>query len=71
MAASRENVNRALSPLVATGVISQRDGRFVVHDLGALERGGRCVQEDHATGDLARGQPIATVDVLEALVGAL
>ncbi len=42
VAASRENVNRALSPLVASGVISQRDGHFVVHDratLDALVRG--------------------------------
>jgi CRP-like cAMP-binding protein len=36
VAASRENVNRALSPLLAGGVISQQDGRFVVHDLDAL-----------------------------------
>lgn len=34
--ASRENVNRALSPLVASGVISQRDGQFIVHDLAAM-----------------------------------
>lgn len=36
VAASRENVNRALAPLVADGVISQRCGHFVVHDLNAL-----------------------------------
>lgn len=36
VAASRENVNRALSPLVAGGIISQRDGQFIVHDLAAL-----------------------------------
>lgn len=36
VAASRENVNRALAPLVAGGVISQRDGHFVVHDRAAL-----------------------------------
>jgi hypothetical protein len=36
VAASRENVNRALAPLVANGVISQRDRHFVVHDLGVL-----------------------------------
>ena len=36
VAASRENVNRALAPLVANGVISQRGGHFVVHDLNAL-----------------------------------
>lgn len=35
-AASRENVNRALAPLVAEGSISQQDGHFVVHDRGAL-----------------------------------
>ncbi len=37
VAASRENVNRALAPLVATGVISQRNGHFYVHDRAALE----------------------------------
>ena len=36
VAASRENVNRALSPLVASGVISQTKGHFVVHDRAAL-----------------------------------
>jgi CRP/FNR family transcriptional regulator len=36
VAASRENVNRALAPLVAAGAISQRNGHFVVHDLTAL-----------------------------------
>ena len=36
VAASRENVNRALAPLVAGGVISQRSRHFVVHDLAAL-----------------------------------
>jgi CRP-like cAMP-binding protein len=36
VAASRENVNRALAPLVAGGVISQRSRHFVVHDLSAL-----------------------------------
>ncbi|WP_183098695.1 Crp/Fnr family transcriptional regulator [Nocardioides pelophilus] len=36
VAASRENVNRALAPLVASGVISQQDGHFVVHDRDAL-----------------------------------
>jgi len=36
VAASRENVNRALAPLVAGGVISQSNGHFVVHDLVAL-----------------------------------
>lgn len=37
VAASRENVNRALAPLVAGGVISQVDGHFVVHDAAMLE----------------------------------
>ena len=36
VAASRENVNRALAPLVAVGVISQRDGHFVIHDHAGL-----------------------------------
>lgn len=36
VAASRENVNRALAPLVAGGVISQVEGHFVVHDRLAL-----------------------------------
>jgi CRP-like cAMP-binding protein len=36
VAASRENVNRALAPLVANGVISQVEGHFVVHDPVAL-----------------------------------
>ncbi|KAA1419331.1 Crp/Fnr family transcriptional regulator [Nocardioides humilatus] len=36
-AASRENINRALAPLVADGVISQQDGHFVVHDRARLE----------------------------------
>lgn len=36
VAASRENVNRALAPLVADGVISQRSRHFVVHDFAAL-----------------------------------
>jgi CRP/FNR family transcriptional regulator len=38
VAASRENVNRALSALIASGVVSQRGGRFHIHDLAALER---------------------------------
>ncbi len=33
---SRENVNRALAPLVAAGAISQRQGHFYVHDRTAL-----------------------------------
>lgn len=36
VAASRENVNRALAPLFAGGVISQANGHFVVHDRNAL-----------------------------------
>lgn len=36
VAASRENVNRALGPLLAAGVISQSDGHFVIHDRGVL-----------------------------------
>jgi CRP-like cAMP-binding protein len=36
VAASRENVNRALAPLVAEGVITQRSRHFVVHDRAAL-----------------------------------
>ena len=31
-----ENINRALAPLVAGGVISQRNRHFVVHDVAAL-----------------------------------
>ena len=38
VAASRENVNRALSALVAGGAISQDAGYFHVHDLTALAR---------------------------------
>jgi CRP-like cAMP-binding protein len=38
VAASRENVNRALSVLVATQAVSQRTGHFYVHDRAALER---------------------------------
>jgi CRP-like cAMP-binding protein len=38
VAASRENVNRALTSLAAHGAVSQRDGQFVVHDRAALER---------------------------------
>lgn len=40
VAASRENVNRALSTLVAGGIVSQHDGHFVVHDRAALQRAG-------------------------------
>jgi CRP-like cAMP-binding protein len=38
VAASRENVNRALSTFVRTGAVSQRAGHFHLHDLAALER---------------------------------
>ncbi len=38
VAASRENVNRALATLTANGVVSQRDGHFYIHDQAALER---------------------------------
>jgi CRP-like cAMP-binding protein len=37
VAASRENVNRALSSYVSAGVVSQRDGYFVIHNRAALE----------------------------------
>jgi len=38
VAASRENVNRALTRFAAGGVVSQRDGYFHVHEIGSLER---------------------------------
>lgn len=38
VAASRENVNRALSSFIADRVLSQSRGRFVLHDRGALEK---------------------------------
>ena len=38
VAASRENVNRALADLIATDVVSQRSGHFHVHDMAALMR---------------------------------
>jgi CRP-like cAMP-binding protein len=37
VAASRENVNRALGLLISSGAVSQRDGYFFVHDRKALE----------------------------------
>jgi CRP-like cAMP-binding protein len=37
VAASRENVNRALALFVSQGVVSQREGFFVVRDRKALE----------------------------------
>ena len=36
VAASRENVNRALAPLFASGAISQGNAHFVIHDRVAL-----------------------------------
>ncbi len=36
VAASRENVNRALASFVSTGAVSQRHAHFHLHDLGAL-----------------------------------
>ena len=36
VAATRENVNRALAPLFADGTLSQRNRHFVVHDRAAL-----------------------------------
>jgi CRP-like cAMP-binding protein len=38
VAASRENVNRALSSLIASGAVSQRGSQFCVHDRAALLR---------------------------------
>lgn len=38
VAATRENVNRALSTFVRTGAVSQRNGYFHVHDRAALQR---------------------------------
>jgi len=38
VAASRENVNRALAVLIATGVVSHRGAYFHVHDLAMLEQ---------------------------------
>lgn len=37
IAASRENVNRALAGLVARGLVSHIDGHFYIHDRDALE----------------------------------
>jgi CRP-like cAMP-binding protein len=42
VAASRENVNRALALLVSQGAVSQREGFFVVHDRKALEIAADC-----------------------------
>jgi CRP/FNR family transcriptional regulator len=38
VAASRENVNRALAGFVGAGAVSQSDGHFHLHDLDALRR---------------------------------
>jgi CRP-like cAMP-binding protein len=38
VAASRENVNRALSAFVSTGAVSQHDGHFHLHDLATLKQ---------------------------------
>ncbi len=38
VAASRENVNRALAEFMASGAITQNGGRFHLHDLTSLER---------------------------------
>lgn len=38
VAASRENVNRALAALVAAGIVSHRGGYFHIHDRAALIR---------------------------------
>jgi CRP/FNR family transcriptional regulator len=41
VAASRENVNRALAPLVASGAVSHDGGHFTIHDRAALEKAQR------------------------------
>jgi CRP-like cAMP-binding protein len=38
VAASRENVNRALASFVSAGAVSQREAHFHLHDLGALRQ---------------------------------
>ena len=38
VAASRENVNRALTTLASSGTVSMRDGHFFIDDRPALER---------------------------------
>jgi CRP-like cAMP-binding protein len=38
VAASRENVNRALALFLSRGAVSQQEGFFLVHDQKALER---------------------------------
>jgi CRP-like cAMP-binding protein len=46
VAATRENVNRALATLVGAGVVSQRDGHFYIHDRAALQRAAQAVDPD-------------------------
>lgn len=46
VAATRENVNRALSTLAGAGVVSQRDGHFVIHDRAALVRAAQAAGPD-------------------------
>lgn len=46
VAATRENVNRALSTLVGAGVVSQRGGHFYIHDRAALEQAARAADAD-------------------------
>lgn len=46
VAATRENVNRALSTLIGAGVVSQRDGHFYIRDRTALERAALAVDPD-------------------------
>lgn len=41
IAASRENVNRALAALVSRGIVSQNDGHIYVRDLPALVQAAR------------------------------
>ena len=43
IAASRENVNRALAALVASGVVSHVDGHLRVHDVAALAEAARAL----------------------------
>lgn len=46
VAATRENVNRALSTLVRAGVVSQRDGYFYIRDRATLEQAALAVDPD-------------------------
>jgi CRP-like cAMP-binding protein len=45
-AATREDVDRALSELVGAGVISRRDDHFWIHDRGALELAAQAVEPE-------------------------